>query len=256
MRIRHADLRVRSAAELAPEHERDDARQVGLVREHLQVEHQPARAPRRMSGMPGRLVDATAVPRRSASSAFWMRRSTSRSASRYSTSFARSLGPSAVRRSATSSRNANRACCGRSDARARRAGFGRPRCRRTAARRRRADCSPSAAASRSRATRSCWCRRSANPTSHAPGASRPIRPRARATPAACARSSAATIWSIEMPASSHVSLRRRRDVGQEPRARFRMRAARASRRRARRRDCCSTQQVVCRNGFERRSASA
>ena len=40
MRVRHADLRIGHAAELAAEHERDDARQVALIREHLQVAHQ------------------------------------------------------------------------------------------------------------------------------------------------------------------------------------------------------------------------
>ncbi len=41
VRVRHADLWIRHAAELAPEHERDHARQVGLIREDLQVAHQP-----------------------------------------------------------------------------------------------------------------------------------------------------------------------------------------------------------------------
>ena len=40
MRLRHADLRIRSRAALARELERDDARQIGLERQHLQVEHQ------------------------------------------------------------------------------------------------------------------------------------------------------------------------------------------------------------------------
>ena len=40
VRIGHADLRERHAAELAAQHERNDARQVRLVRQHLQVAHQ------------------------------------------------------------------------------------------------------------------------------------------------------------------------------------------------------------------------
>ena len=40
MRFRHADLRIRSRALLLAEHERDDARQIGLEREHLQIHHQ------------------------------------------------------------------------------------------------------------------------------------------------------------------------------------------------------------------------
>ena len=54
VRIRHPDLGVRETALLAGHHEGDDARQVGLVREQLQVEHQPGVFPvaRRDAGGP------------------------------------------------------------------------------------------------------------------------------------------------------------------------------------------------------------
>jgi hypothetical protein len=41
MRIGHADLRVGHAAVLATHHEGDDARQIALIGQHLQVDHQP-----------------------------------------------------------------------------------------------------------------------------------------------------------------------------------------------------------------------
>ena len=40
VRLGHANLRVRAGALLLADHERDDARQVGLKRQELQVEHQ------------------------------------------------------------------------------------------------------------------------------------------------------------------------------------------------------------------------
>ncbi len=40
MRFRHADLRIGPWALLLAEHERNDARQIGLEREHLQIHHQ------------------------------------------------------------------------------------------------------------------------------------------------------------------------------------------------------------------------
>ena len=40
VRVRHADLRIRAIAELARELERDDARDVCLERQNLQIEHQ------------------------------------------------------------------------------------------------------------------------------------------------------------------------------------------------------------------------
>ena len=40
MRIGHTDLRIGAAAELAADHERHDARDVALIGEQLQVEHQ------------------------------------------------------------------------------------------------------------------------------------------------------------------------------------------------------------------------
>ena len=40
MRVRHADLRIGHAAELVAEHQGDDARQIALVGQHLQIEHQ------------------------------------------------------------------------------------------------------------------------------------------------------------------------------------------------------------------------
>ena len=42
MRIRHADLRVSAVAGFASQLERDDARDVALQREDLQVEHEPS----------------------------------------------------------------------------------------------------------------------------------------------------------------------------------------------------------------------
>ena len=57
MRVGHADLRIGAAAELAAHHERDDARQVALVREHLQVEHQLRVLVEACAGTPGRLID-------------------------------------------------------------------------------------------------------------------------------------------------------------------------------------------------------
>ena len=52
MRIGHADLGVGAVAGLARELERDDARDVALQRQHLQVEHQP-----RVVGVRGRHAD-------------------------------------------------------------------------------------------------------------------------------------------------------------------------------------------------------
>ena len=40
MRVGHADLRIGHAAVLAAQHEGDDAREIALIRQHLQVEHQ------------------------------------------------------------------------------------------------------------------------------------------------------------------------------------------------------------------------
>jgi hypothetical protein len=41
VRIRDVELRVRARALLAAVHERDDAREIALIREHLQVVHEP-----------------------------------------------------------------------------------------------------------------------------------------------------------------------------------------------------------------------
>ena len=80
----HADLRVGPVAHLARHHERDDARDVRLVGQRHQVEHQPdvlleverdaGRARRQLRGR----------RRAGSSSARWMRRSISRTFSRYS----------------------------------------------------------------------------------------------------------------------------------------------------------------------------
>ncbi len=40
VRFRHANLRIGPRALLLAEHERNDARQIGLEREHLQIHHQ------------------------------------------------------------------------------------------------------------------------------------------------------------------------------------------------------------------------
>ena len=40
MRVGHADLRIGHAAVLVSDHEGDDAREIALIRQHLQVEHQ------------------------------------------------------------------------------------------------------------------------------------------------------------------------------------------------------------------------
>ena len=40
MRFGHANLRIRTRALFLADHERDDAREIGLKREELQVEHQ------------------------------------------------------------------------------------------------------------------------------------------------------------------------------------------------------------------------
>ena len=40
VRLGHANLRIGTGALFLADHERDDARQVGLKRQHLQVEHQ------------------------------------------------------------------------------------------------------------------------------------------------------------------------------------------------------------------------
>src|SRR5262249_31076781 len=40
VRIRYADLGIRPARDLTPDHERDDAREIGFVRQRLQVEHE------------------------------------------------------------------------------------------------------------------------------------------------------------------------------------------------------------------------
>ena len=39
--FRNADLLIGAAAEFAPDHEGDDPREIGLIREHLQIEHHP-----------------------------------------------------------------------------------------------------------------------------------------------------------------------------------------------------------------------
>src|SRR5262245_801513 len=41
MRLVHADLGEGASADLPAEHERDDAREIALVRQHLEIEHQP-----------------------------------------------------------------------------------------------------------------------------------------------------------------------------------------------------------------------
>ena len=89
VRIGHADLRIRAIARLAGELERDHPRDVALQRENLQVEHQPG-----VVGVRGRHADgAIEIRQRSCPaalrSASWMRRSTSRTASRYSATRAR-----------------------------------------------------------------------------------------------------------------------------------------------------------------------
>ena len=79
VRLGHADLRIGARADFARHLERDDARHVGLQREHLQVEHQlDVLFPRRRGTPTGRVDDPAAATRRLCCSAFWMRRSTSR----------------------------------------------------------------------------------------------------------------------------------------------------------------------------------
>src|SRR5437773_9946095 len=41
MGARGSNLRIRAAAEFAAHHERDDAREIALIGQHLQIEHQP-----------------------------------------------------------------------------------------------------------------------------------------------------------------------------------------------------------------------
>jgi hypothetical protein len=56
MRIRHADLGIGAAAELAADHERRDPGNVALIREPLQVEHQPGVLLEGI-GHPGRAIE-------------------------------------------------------------------------------------------------------------------------------------------------------------------------------------------------------
>src|SRR5262249_44410701 len=57
-----ADFRIRAAAELAADHEGDDARQVALISEYLQVEHQ-SRMLLERSRNAGRLIEHRQLPR-------------------------------------------------------------------------------------------------------------------------------------------------------------------------------------------------
>ena len=77
VRLGDADLRIRALADFARHHEREHARQVGLVGQRQQVEHQRRRAPRTT---PARRPARSARRRRSAPavSARWIRRSISR----------------------------------------------------------------------------------------------------------------------------------------------------------------------------------
>ena len=79
MRLGHADVRIGPRARLARHLERDDARHVGLQRQHLQIEHQPdvVFPHRRDAGRPIEIGQRRA----SLCSARWMRRSTSRTES-------------------------------------------------------------------------------------------------------------------------------------------------------------------------------
>ena len=75
-----ADLRIRAEVQLASEHERDDARDVGLEGEPLQLVHQPdvLVEPLRNADRPfeRRQLHLIVAPRR-----VWIRRSISRTAS-------------------------------------------------------------------------------------------------------------------------------------------------------------------------------
>ena len=151
-------------------HERDDPGQVGLVGEHLQVEHQLGVL------LEGRRECRPAAPtsgssRALCSSAFWMRRSMSRTASRYSVSLARSPGPRRRCSRATSCVSRVEDAAVLLHAGQPRAGVGavavaeqplehRARIVLHRQRRRRAS-----------ATRSCWCRRSCSRRRSAPSES-------------------------------------------------------------------------------------
>ncbi len=94
VRVGHADLGIGAVAGLAGELEGDDAGDVALEGQHLQVEHQPGVVGvGRRARRPGGRGPAADCPSTSAS-AFWMRRSTSRTVSRYWPTLARSAGPS------------------------------------------------------------------------------------------------------------------------------------------------------------------
>ncbi len=189
MRIGHADLRIGPHAAFAPHHHRDDARQVGLERDDLQVEHQldvvgveHRDAGRLVDGRiePGqillRLLDAPLdlADRREI---FVELPLVGRP------EILRQLrGPLAAR---------DRGCCGGDEAGARASrAAGWCRGRRRGARTRGADSSRAASASPGRATRGCWCtRRSIRSRSCRPCASR--RSPARATRSASAAPGAA-----------------------------------------------------------------
>ena len=143
MRVGSADFGIAPAAELAADHERRDARHVRLIRQHLQVEHQLAWSSN-VAGTPigCSMTGSSRAPCSSASGSAARRRGSRRGIRRASR---RSCGP--TRRCSRASFVGHRvehAPVLRPCAPPRRASV--VRCRRTAARRPHAGCSPSAAA--------------------------------------------------------------------------------------------------------------
>ncbi len=93
MRVGHADLRVGPVAGLPRELEGDHPGDISLHSEQLQVEHQASMIGIRCRHSDGSIEFGKWIFIRFAS-ARWMRRSTSRTLSRYSATLTRSLGPS------------------------------------------------------------------------------------------------------------------------------------------------------------------
>ena len=186
VRLVDADLRIRPAADLTTHHERDDARQVALVRQHLQVEHQ-LRVLVVACRHAGRLRDhrhrdvlralrfGQLDPAFDVADRFQIVRQLRRGRC------APSRRCRLVVFSSTESRMLRSAAQPSRRARWRRSS----RLRRTAARTRPAGCSPSAAAWWRCATRSCSCSRSCSRCRTSPR-SRVLRAPARARPAGSA----------------------------------------------------------------------
>jgi hypothetical protein len=169
MRVGHAYLRVRHAAELAAQHEGHDAREIGLIGEHLEIAHQLDvivvgrrnagrmidHGERRAVLLLGPLDAAFDVANRVEILDQLRAIALTERALQMPDLLAHGIEHAAI---LTKPREA-------------RFRIGAAAVAEEAARTPCADCFRSAAASPRQATRWCWCRRTAKPTSHAPAVS-------------------------------------------------------------------------------------